>query len=163
MGVPISFLSKHSPEQFEIIGLSMKDGFGLESHKFYDNYKEIRQDGSYTGSSGKKTNGNPMIAGKPKKGNYYIDEKGNIKKMPKTEREWQQFSLLEAFFIKMRNLLNPRLANLSEFRKLGFGDFLSRYSDRIKLQGVNSDFKMRLTAEIMNKMFNISPDDKITF
>ena len=77
MGVPISFLSKHSPEQFEIIGLSMKDGFGLESHKFYDNYKEIRQDGSYTGSSGKKTNGNPMIAGKPKKGNYYIDEKGN--------------------------------------------------------------------------------------
>ena len=27
MGVPISFLSKHSPEQFEIIGLSMKDGF----------------------------------------------------------------------------------------------------------------------------------------
>ena len=67
MGVPISFLSKHSPEQFEIIGLSMKDGFGLESHKFYDNYKEIRQDGSYTGSSGKKTNGNPMIAGKPKR------------------------------------------------------------------------------------------------
>lgn len=77
MGVPISFLSKHSPEQFEIIGLSMKDGFGLESHKFYDDYKEIRQDGSYTGSSGKKTNGNPMIEGKPKKGNYYIDEKGN--------------------------------------------------------------------------------------
>jgi Adenine-specific methyltransferase EcoRI len=77
MGVPISFLSKHSPEQFEIIGLSMKDGFGLESHKFYDDYKEIRQDGSYTGSSGKKTNGNPMIAGKPKKGNYYIDELDN--------------------------------------------------------------------------------------
>ena len=76
MGVPISFLSKHSPEQFEIIGLSMKDGFGLESHKQYDDYKEIRQDGTFTGSSGKKTNGNPMIKGKPKKGNDYIEEKG---------------------------------------------------------------------------------------
>jgi hypothetical protein len=55
----------------------MKDGFGLESHKRYDDYKEIRQNGSFTGSSGKKTNGNPMIEGKPKKGNYYIDELGN--------------------------------------------------------------------------------------
>lgn len=77
MGVPISFLSKHSPEQFEIIGLSMKDGFGLLSNKQYDAYKEIRQDGTFTGSSGKKTNGNPMIKGKSKKGNYYIDESGN--------------------------------------------------------------------------------------
>lgn len=77
MGVPISFLSKHSPDQFEIIGLSMKDGFGLQSNKKYDTYKEIRQDGTFTGSSGKKTNGNPMIKGKPMKGNYYIDEQGN--------------------------------------------------------------------------------------
>lgn len=93
----------------------------------------------------------------------FIDEKGNIKRMPKTDREWQQFSLLEAFFIKIRSLLNPRLSNLSDFKKLGFGDFLSRYSDRIKLQGVNPDFKMKLTTEIMNKMFNLSPDDKLTF
>jgi hypothetical protein len=77
MGVPISFLSKHSPEQFDIIGLSMKNGFGLESNKQYNKYKEIRQDGTFTGSSGKKTNGNPMIKGKPEKGNYYIDELGN--------------------------------------------------------------------------------------
>ncbi|TMM58781.1 DNA methyltransferase [Maribacter algarum] len=77
MGVPITFLDKYSPEQFEIVGLSMRDGFGLESHKKYDNYKEIRQDGTYTGSSGKKTNGNPMLKGKPEKGNYYIDKDGN--------------------------------------------------------------------------------------
>ena len=77
MGVPITFLDKYAPEQFEIIGLSMKDGFGLQSHKKYDNYKEIRQNGTFTGSSGKKTNGNPMIKGKPVKGNYYIDEAGN--------------------------------------------------------------------------------------
>jgi hypothetical protein len=77
MGVPITFLDKFCPEQFEIIGLSMKNGFGLLSNKKYDNYKEIRQDGTFTGSSGKKTNGNPMISGKPLKGNYYIDELGN--------------------------------------------------------------------------------------
>ena len=77
MGVPITFLDKYTPEQFEIIGLSMKDGFGLESHKTYDTYKEIRQDGTFTGSSGKKTNGNPMLKGKPSKGNYYIDKNGN--------------------------------------------------------------------------------------
>lgn len=89
MGVPISFLSKHSPEQFDLIGLSMKDGFGLQSHKKYDKYKEIRQDGTFTGSSGKKTNGNPMLKGKPDKGNYYIDEDGNC-----------AYSLYDRLFIK---------------------------------------------------------------
>ncbi len=77
MGVPISFMDKYNPEQFEIIGLSMKAGFGLQSNKFYDDFKEIKQDGTFTGSSGKKTNGNPMIEGKHKKRNYYIDEFGN--------------------------------------------------------------------------------------
>ena len=77
MGVPISFMDKYNPDQFDVIGLSMKSGFGLQSHKTYDSYKEIRQDGSLTGSSGRKTNGNPMLAGKPKKGNYYIDDHGN--------------------------------------------------------------------------------------
>jgi hypothetical protein len=92
MGVPISFLSKHSPDQFEIIGLSMKDGFGLQSHKQYDNFKEIRQDGSFTGSSGKKTNGNPMMKGKGTKGNYYIDENGEC-----------AYSLFDRLFIVSKN------------------------------------------------------------
>ena len=77
MGVPISFMDKYNPDQFDIVGLSMKAGFGLESNKFYDSYKEVKQDGTPTGSSGKKTNGNPMLVGKPKKGNYYLDEYGN--------------------------------------------------------------------------------------
>lgn len=92
MGVPITFLDKYAPEQFEIIGLSMKDGFGLQSHKIYDNYKEIRQNGTFTGSSGKKTNGNPMIKGKPMKGNYYIDELGNC-----------AYSLYDRLFIVSKN------------------------------------------------------------
>lgn len=70
-------MDKYNPEQFEILGLSQKVGFGLESHKFYDTYKEIRQDGSFTGASGNKTNGNPVLAGKPEKNNYYINENGD--------------------------------------------------------------------------------------
>ena len=72
MGVPITFLDKFNPDQFEILGLSQKVGFGLESYKFYDDYIETRADGSETGSSGKKTNGNPVMKGKPKKGNFYV-------------------------------------------------------------------------------------------
>lgn len=75
MGVPITFLSKYNPDQFEILGLSQKVGYGLESTKFYDDYEETRQDGTKTGSSGKKTNGNAVLAGRPKKGNFYT--KGN--------------------------------------------------------------------------------------
>ena len=45
---------------------------GLESTRKYDEFFETKQDGSRTGSSGKKTNGNPVIKGKPKKGNYYV-------------------------------------------------------------------------------------------
>ena len=71
IGVPITFLSKYNPDQFEILGLSQKVGYGLKSTKFYDDYEEKRQDGTKTGSSGKKTNGNAVLVGRPKKGNFY--------------------------------------------------------------------------------------------
>lgn len=71
MGVPITFMDKYNPEQFEILGVSGKYGFGLESTRLYDDFREVRQDGTETGSSGKKTNGNPMLKGRPEKGNYY--------------------------------------------------------------------------------------------
>ena len=93
MGVPISLMDKYNPEQFEIVGLSMKAGFGLKSFKRYDNYKEVKQDGSFTGSSGRKTNGNPMLKGKSPKGNYYIDEQGNC-----------SYSLYDRLFIVNRKL-----------------------------------------------------------
>lgn len=73
MGVPITFMDKYNPEQFEILGLSQKCGYGLKSNKKYDTFKEVKQDGTLTGSSGKKTNGNPVMKGKPLSGNYYTD------------------------------------------------------------------------------------------
>lgn len=71
MGVPITFLDKFNPEQFEILGLSQKVGLGLESTKFYNDYFEFKKDGTKTGSSGQKTNGNPVMKGMPPKNNYF--------------------------------------------------------------------------------------------
>ena len=72
MGVPITFLDKYNPDQFEILGLSQKVGFGLKSYKRYDDFRETRQDGTQTRSSGRKTNGNAVLRGKSKKGNFYV-------------------------------------------------------------------------------------------
>ena len=60
MGVPITFMNVFSPEQFEIVGLTQRGCHDerLEIKK-YDDYWEVRQDGSKTGSNGSKTNGNP--------------------------------------------------------------------------------------------------------
>jgi hypothetical protein len=74
MGVPVTFMDKFNPDQFQVIGLSQKCGFGEHSTKLYDDYREVRQDGTPTGSMGKKTNGNPMLSGKPESGNYYTND-----------------------------------------------------------------------------------------
>ena len=97
MGVPLSFMDKYCPEQFEIVGLAGKDGFGLKSYKKYDDYYEIRPDGKPTGASGKKTNGNPVLAGKTNKSNYFLDALG------KTVR-----SLYSRIFIKSKHPENSK-------------------------------------------------------
>ena len=71
MGVPITFMDKYNPQQFEILGVSGKYGLGLESTRKYDEFSEYDEKGKPTGSSGKKTNGNPMMKGLPSSGNYY--------------------------------------------------------------------------------------------
>ena len=74
LGVPITFLDKHNPEQFEIIGLvNGKDNLaGIKTTRDYSAFSETRQDSTKTGASGKKINGNPVIKGRPTKGNYFI-------------------------------------------------------------------------------------------
>ena len=77
-GVPITFLDKYSPEQFEIIGMlqsSTDEQAGIPNLRFYNSFHEMRQDMSYTGASGGKANGNPVIKEKPKKGNFLYNEK----------------------------------------------------------------------------------------
>jgi len=72
MGVPITFLDKHNPEQFEILGFSSLWDDGFESHTFYDDYVEMRPDGTKSGMSGQKANGYPILRGRPRKGNYLV-------------------------------------------------------------------------------------------
>ena len=79
MGVPISFLDKYSPEQFEIIGSTQRachDNF--PDIKKYDDYWEVKQTGEKTGASGKKTNENPNIERNDGKNNYFINKDGHI-------------------------------------------------------------------------------------
>ena len=80
MGVPISFLDKYCPEQFEILGLTQ---FGchdkLPDTRRYNDYKEYITIGDVeTGSSGAKTNENAVILGKGTKKTYYKNAEGRI-------------------------------------------------------------------------------------
>lgn len=79
MGVPISFLDKYSPEQFEILGATQRGCHDeVPDTKKYDSYWEIRQDGSKTGSSGGKTNENANLVENDGMKNYFINKQGRI-------------------------------------------------------------------------------------
>lgn len=78
MGVPITFMDKYNPEQFDIIGLlqsSTDEQAGIPNLRYYNDFREMRQDMSYTNASGGKANGNPVLKGKSKKGNFLYNEK----------------------------------------------------------------------------------------
>ena len=79
MGVPITFLDKYNPDQFEILGATQRGCHDLvpDTSK-YDDYWEVRQDGSKTGSSGGKTNENANLLGNDGRKNYFINREGRI-------------------------------------------------------------------------------------
>lgn len=77
MGVPITFLDNYNPEQFEILGLlqsSTDEQAGIPNLRYYGDFKEMRQDLTYTGASGNKANGNPVLSGKSERGNFLYNE-----------------------------------------------------------------------------------------
>lgn len=79
MGVPISFLDKYSPDQFEILGATQRGCHDkVPDIKKYDDYWEVKQNGEKTGSSGVKTNENANLVGNDGKKNYFINEEGKI-------------------------------------------------------------------------------------
>lgn len=79
MGVPISFLDKYNPEQFEILGATQRSCHDeVPDTKKYDDYWEVRQNGEKTGSSGGKTNENANLVTNDGKKNYFINEEGRI-------------------------------------------------------------------------------------
>lgn len=79
MGVPISFLHKYSPEQFEILGATQRRCHDLVPDlKKYDDYWEVKPDGTPTGSSGGKTNENANLEGNDGKKNYFTNSSGHV-------------------------------------------------------------------------------------
>lgn len=79
MGVPITFLGKYNPDQFEILGSTQRGTHDLvPDTKKYDDYWEVRQNGTKTGSSGGKTNENANIAQNDGKKNYFINSEGHV-------------------------------------------------------------------------------------
>ena len=79
MGVPISFLDKYNPEQFEILGATQRGCHDeVPDTRKYDDYWEVRQNGEKTGSSGGKTNENANLLGNDGKKNYFINKEGRI-------------------------------------------------------------------------------------
>jgi hypothetical protein len=79
MGVPISFLDKYCPEQFEILGATQRGCHNeVPDTKKYDDYWEVKQNGEKTGSSGGKTNENANLAGNDGKKNYFINKDGRM-------------------------------------------------------------------------------------
>lgn len=79
MGVPITFLDKYNPDQFEILGATQRGCHDLvPDTKKYDDYWEVRPDGSPTGSSGGKTNENANLEGNDGKKNYFLDQSGHV-------------------------------------------------------------------------------------
>ncbi|MDP5116485.1 MAG: adenine-specific methyltransferase EcoRI family protein, partial [Burkholderiaceae bacterium] len=79
MGVPISFLDKYNPDQFEILGATQRGCHeAVPDTKTYEEYWEVRQDGTRTGSSGGKTNENANLLGNDGKKNFFINSKGRV-------------------------------------------------------------------------------------
>lgn len=70
MGVPITFLGKYNPDQFEILGWTRGlDEFDAYPTKRYENAKQIKPDGSV--SNGGKVNTGPNILRKKKPSETY--------------------------------------------------------------------------------------------
>ena len=80
MGVPISFLNKHNPKQFKIVGMTQRgchDNF--PDTRKYDNYWEVRRaDDVATGQSGHKTNENPVLRGIGGKKHYFTNGRRKV-------------------------------------------------------------------------------------
>jgi hypothetical protein len=79
MGVPITFLDKYNPKQFEILGASQRGCHNkVPDTKKYDDYWEVKSNGEKTGCSGGKTNENANLLGNDGRKNYFINVEGRV-------------------------------------------------------------------------------------
>ena len=80
MGVPVSFIDRFCPEQFDVLGLTQIGCHdAVPDNKRYNDYKEMdRTTDKPTGASGGKTNENAVLPGKGNKKTYYLGPNGEV-------------------------------------------------------------------------------------
>ncbi len=77
MGVPITFLDKFNPNQFELLGSTQRGCHELvPDTRKYDDYWECKPNGEKTGSSGSKTNENGNLLRNDGIHNYFVNAEG---------------------------------------------------------------------------------------
>ena len=73
MGVPITFLDRYSPDQFEILGITQgRDEFGIRPSKWYINPKQINPDGTTSNGGKVNTGAQILLPHKPPDGVYFL-------------------------------------------------------------------------------------------
>jgi ribosomal protein S3AE len=70
MGVPITFLSKHNPNQFEIVGIT-QSWFGIAS-KIYPRQIQVNRDGTRSQVTKLNDGAAIKVTSKPDDSTYYI-------------------------------------------------------------------------------------------
>lgn len=96
MGVPITFLEKYNPEQFEILGSTQRGCHDkVMDIKKYDDFWEYKQNGEKTGSKGGKANENACLLRNNGINNYFKNDEGIIMQ-----------SLSSRIFIRFRGEIN---------------------------------------------------------
>lgn len=71
MGVPITFLDKYNPEQFEIVGITLGNTVEYGMTAIYKNAVQHNQNGSTQGGSKVNTRAALFVTDKPKDKVYY--------------------------------------------------------------------------------------------
>ena len=94
MGVPITYLGNHNPEEFEILGATQRGCHELVPDiKKYDDYKEIlNSTNEKTGAPGGKTNENANLIGRGHGKTFFRNSEGR-----------EIYSCYQRLFIKKRN------------------------------------------------------------
>lgn len=79
MGVPISFLDKYNPDQFEIIGMAQRGCHGdLADTKKYDGYIQMKSTGEVEGSNGRKIDEARVVVGRVENKTFYKNDKREV-------------------------------------------------------------------------------------
>lgn len=71
MGVPITYLSKHCPEQFEIVGITLGNTVEYQMTKIYENAVQHNKNGSSQPGSKVNTRATILTKEKPTDTVYY--------------------------------------------------------------------------------------------